>query len=162
MTRKKQAEAEQRRKEGHDLVGRKQSTGASQEKKVEEHIDVGDTDGLDPLGDFDAWQLRELARIKREEEAEIAREQEGDEIERRRALPEEQRMKEDLAHAQRSRDEKLKGAERRANVSSKILAQGCLPSGPRNTQASRLHRSHRIDCRCLLPTVMQAKELREA
>src|SRR6266702_3576765 len=79
-------------------------------KKEEELVDVDDTDRLDPLGDFDAWRLRELARIKRDKEAEITREQEG-EVERRRALPEEQRMKEDLAHAQKSPDEKPKGKQ---------------------------------------------------
>ncbi|KAH9177039.1 splicing factor, Prp19-binding domain-containing protein [Lactarius sanguifluus] len=87
------------------------SSSRVEKEKDEEHIDVDDTDGLDPLGDFDAWRLRELARIKRDKEAEIAREQEREEIERRRALPEEQRMKEDLARAQRSRDEKPKGGQ---------------------------------------------------
>jgi microfibrillar-associated protein 1 len=46
------------------------------EEKEEELVDVDDTDGLDPLGEFDAWRLRELARIKRDKEAEIAREEE--------------------------------------------------------------------------------------
>ncbi|KAH9046436.1 splicing factor, Prp19-binding domain-containing protein [Lactarius hengduanensis] len=109
--RKKQAEAEQRRKESHDLVAESIRRELLEKEKEEEHVDVDDTDVLDPLGDFDAWRLRELARIKRDKEAEIAREQEREEIERRRALPEEQRMKEDLADAQRSRDEKPKGGQ---------------------------------------------------
>ena len=81
------------------------------EEKEEEVVDVDDTDGLDPLGEFDAWRLRELARIKRDKEAEIAREEEREEIERRRALPEEQRMKEDLEHAKKLREEKPKGRQ---------------------------------------------------
>ena len=81
------------------------------EEKEEEVIDVDDTDGVDPAGEFDAWRLRELARIKRDKEAEIAREQEREEVERRRALPEEQRLKEDLEHAKKSRDEKPKGEQ---------------------------------------------------
>lgn len=84
---------------------------ASAEEKEEEVIDVDDTDGVDPSGDFDAWRLRELARIKRDKEAEIAREQEREEIERRRALPEVQRLEEDLEHAKKSRNEKPKGKQ---------------------------------------------------
>ena len=81
------------------------------EEKEEEVVDVDDTDGLDPLGEFDAWRLRELARIKRDKEAEIAREEEREEVERRRALPEEQRMREDLEHAKKLREEKPKGKQ---------------------------------------------------
>jgi len=84
---------------------------ASAEEKEEEVIDVDDADGVDPSGEFDAWRLRELARIKRDKEAEIVREQEREEVERRRALPEEQRLKEDLEHANKLRDEKPKGKQ---------------------------------------------------
>lgn len=34
--------------------------------------DVDDTDGLDPAGEFEAWKLRELMRIKRDKEAAYA------------------------------------------------------------------------------------------
>ena len=30
--------------------------------------DIDDTDGVDPQGEFEAWRLRELARIKRDKE----------------------------------------------------------------------------------------------
>jgi len=82
------------------------------EEKEEEVIDVDDTDGVDPAEEFDAWRLRELARIKRDKEAEIAREQEREEVERRRALPEERRLKEDLEYAKKSRAEKPKGEQK--------------------------------------------------
>ena len=36
------------------------------EEKETEVPDVDDTDGIDPEGEFEAWRLRELARIKRE------------------------------------------------------------------------------------------------
>ncbi|KAI9431434.1 splicing factor, Prp19-binding domain-containing protein [Lactarius indigo] len=104
--------------------GRKYSTGAPREGKEEEHVNVDDTDGLHPLGDFDAWRFRELVRIKRDRGAEIAREQQR-EVDQRRALPEEQRMKEDLAHAQRSRDEKPKGGQR---FLQNFWHKECLPS----------------------------------
>lgn len=84
----------------------------SAEEKEEEVPDVDDTDGLDPEGEFEAWRLRELARIKRDKEAALARELEREEIERRRALPEEQRLKEDLERAEKLRAEKPKGAQK--------------------------------------------------
>jgi microfibrillar-associated protein 1 len=82
------------------------------EEKDELVPDVDDTDGLDPAAEFEAWRLRELARIKKGKEDEIRREQEREEIERRRALPEEQRLKEDLENAKKSRDEKPKGQQK--------------------------------------------------
>lgn len=109
--RKKQAEAEQRKKESHDLVAESIRRELLEKEKEEELVDVDDTDGLDPLVEFDAWRLRELARIKRDKEAEIAREEEREEVERRRALPEEQRMKEDLERAKKLREEKPKGKQ---------------------------------------------------
>lgn len=82
------------------------------EEKEEEIPDVDDTDGLDPAAEFEAWRLRELGRIKIEREAEVQREKEREEIERRRAMPAEQRMKEDLERAQKLRDEKPKGQQK--------------------------------------------------
>ena len=82
------------------------------EEKEEEIPDVDDTDGLDPTAEFEAWRLRELGRIKTEREAELQREKEREEIERRRAMPAEQRMKEDVEHAQKLRDEKPKGQQK--------------------------------------------------
>ena len=82
------------------------------EEKEEEIPDVDDTDGLDPAAEFEAWRLRELGRIKTETEAELQREKEREEIERRRAMPAEQRMKEDLERAQKLRDEKPKGQQK--------------------------------------------------
>lgn len=82
------------------------------EEKEEEQIDVDDTDGIDPAAEFEAWRLRELNRIKRDKEDEMRREQEREEVERRRALPEAQRMKEDLEHAKKLREEKPKGQQK--------------------------------------------------
>lgn len=53
-----------------------------------------------------------MARIKRDKEEEVRRELEREEIERRRALPEEQRLKEDLEHAEKSRNDKPKGQQK--------------------------------------------------
>lgn len=56
--------------------------------------------------------MRELSRIKKEKEEELLREQEREEIERRRALPEEQRLREDMEKAEKSRAEKPKGQQK--------------------------------------------------
>jgi hypothetical protein len=83
-----------------------------EEEKEEVIPDVDDTDGVDPTGEFEAWRLRELGRIKKEKEDELRREEEREEIERRRALPEEQRLKEDLERANKLREEKPKGQQK--------------------------------------------------
>lgn len=82
------------------------------EEKEKETPDIDDTDGLDPEEEFESWRLRELGRIKRDKEEQLRLEEEREEIERRRALPEEQRMKEDLEHAQNTREEKSKGQQK--------------------------------------------------
>ncbi|KAF8973825.1 splicing factor, Prp19-binding domain-containing protein [Flammula alnicola] len=110
--RKKEAEAEERRKQSHDLVAESIRRELAEKEKEEEIPDVDDTDGLDPATEFEAWRLRELGRIKKEKEDELAREKEREEVERRRAMPEEQRMKEDLERAQKLREEKPKGQQK--------------------------------------------------
>ncbi|KAF5361722.1 hypothetical protein D9758_007387 [Tetrapyrgos nigripes] len=109
---KKEQELEERRKQSHDLVAESIRRELLEKEKEEEVPDVDDTDGIDPEAEFEAWRLRELARIKREKEEEIRREEERAEIERRRALPEEQRLKEDLERAQKLREEKPKGQQK--------------------------------------------------
>ncbi|EIN13203.1 hypothetical protein PUNSTDRAFT_78683 [Punctularia strigosozonata HHB-11173 SS5] len=109
---KKEQEAEERRKQSHDMVAESIKRELAEKEKEEIIPDVDDTDGLDPEGEFEAWRLRELARIKRDKEDEVRREQEREEIERRRALPEEQRLKEDLERAQKTREEKPKGQQK--------------------------------------------------
>ena len=64
---------------------------------------MDDTDGLDPALEFDEWRARELARLLRDKKAQAERDAEQEEIERRRALPEEQRMAEDMAFAEQTR-----------------------------------------------------------
>lgn len=68
--------------------------------------DVDDTDDLDPEAEFEAWRLRELSRLTRDKEAALQREEEKEEIERRRAMPEAQRLREDEEHARKTREEK--------------------------------------------------------
>jgi hypothetical protein len=65
--------------------------------------DIDDTDGLDPAAEFEEWRARELARLLREKQAQAERDEERDEIERRRAMPEEQRMREDMEYAEATR-----------------------------------------------------------
>ncbi|KAJ3485499.1 hypothetical protein NLI96_g4915 [Meripilus lineatus] len=109
---KKEAEAEERKQQSHNMVAESIRRELLEKEKEEEVPDIDDTDGIDPEGEFEAWRLRELARIKRDKEEELRREKEREEIERRRALPEEQRMKEDMEHAEKLRSEKLKGQQK--------------------------------------------------
>ncbi|KAK3685130.1 splicing factor, Prp19-binding domain-containing protein [Podospora appendiculata] len=68
--------------------------------------EVDDTDDVDPAGEYAAWKLREMLRIRRERAAIEAKEAELAEIERRRALTDEERRAEDDAHLAAQRDEK--------------------------------------------------------
>lgn len=64
---------------------------------------MDDTDGLDPETEFDEWRARELARLLRDKQAQAERDAEKEEIERRRAMPEEQRLREDMEFAEATR-----------------------------------------------------------
>ncbi|KIY45295.1 hypothetical protein FISHEDRAFT_49658 [Fistulina hepatica ATCC 64428] len=109
---KREREAEERRQQSHSLVADSIKRELAEKEKKDDVPDVDDTDGLDPTGEFEAWRLRELGRIKRDKEEQVRRDEEREEVERRRALPEEQRLKEDLAHAQKLREEKPKGKQK--------------------------------------------------
>lgn len=58
---------------------------------------------MDPEGEFDAWRARELARLLRDKSKQAEKDAEREEIERRRAMPEDVRMAEDLAYAEETR-----------------------------------------------------------
>lgn len=105
---KARREAEMRKKESH-MMAAERIRQELQEKEHEEMLpDISDTDDKDPEGEFAAWRIRELTRIKREREGMKAKEEERAEIERRRAMPEEERLREDLAKVAASRAEKEK------------------------------------------------------
>ncbi|BEJ11974.1 hypothetical protein CspHIS471_0204340 [Cutaneotrichosporon sp. HIS471] len=97
-------EREQRKLDSKELAGETIRRELA-EKEVSSDLipDVDDTDGLDPEGEFDAWRARELARLLREKEKQAAEDAEQAEIERRRAMPEDIRMAEDMAYAEASR-----------------------------------------------------------
>ncbi|GAA5828440.1 hypothetical protein JCM3770_001185, partial [Rhodotorula araucariae] len=105
------AEAERRRFEAKTLVADSIIREIAQKEAQEVHPDVDDTDGLDPEGEFEAWKLRELQRLKRDREERYALEKVREEVEARRALPEELRLKEDTERAEKSRKEKKKGQQ---------------------------------------------------
>jgi hypothetical protein len=134
----------------------------SVEEKEEDTPDVDDNDGIDPEGEFEAWRLRELGRIKRDKEDEVRREEEREEIERRRALPEEQRLREDMEHADKTRSDKPKGQQKflqkywhkgafhqvsdratnRADPNSDESSELTFFTGRRDFTTARLYRSH--------------------
>ncbi|GMK57222.1 hypothetical protein CspeluHIS016_0400560 [Cutaneotrichosporon spelunceum] len=97
-------EREQRKLDSKELAGETIRRELA-EKEVSSDLipDVDDTDGVDPEAEFDAWRARELARLLRETEKQAAEDAERAEIERRRAMPEDIRMAEDMAYAEASR-----------------------------------------------------------
>ncbi|KAG6854084.1 hypothetical protein C0991_010831 [Blastosporella zonata] len=109
---KRELEAEERRKQSHDMVAESIKRELAEKEKEEDVNDIDDTDGVDPAAEFEAWRLRELGRMEKEKEEEVRREEEREEVERRRAMPEEQRMKEDLERANKLRAEKPKGSQK--------------------------------------------------
>ncbi|KAF9188841.1 Microfibrillar-associated protein 1 [Haplosporangium sp. Z 767] len=79
---------------------------------VDNLAEMDDTDGLDEEAEFEAWKLRELKRIKRDREELEAREAEKAEIERRRELTEEERVKEDMEYlAKKAKEEEAQKAK---------------------------------------------------
>ncbi|QRW18991.1 microfibrillar-associated protein MFAP1, Zn finger, CCHC type protein [Rhizoctonia solani] len=90
---RREEEAAQRKKESHDMVAESIKRELAEKETADNVPDVDDTDGLDPAADSG----REEERIERE---------------RRAALPEEQRLKEDMERADKSRAEKPKGQQK--------------------------------------------------
>ncbi|GAA5986164.1 hypothetical protein JCM10908_006438 [Rhodotorula pacifica] len=108
---KREEEDRKRREEAKALVADSIVREIASKEAQEVHPDVDDTDGLDPEGEFEAWKLRELTRLKRDREARYALEKVREEVEARRAMPEELRIKEDTERAEKSRKEKQRGQQ---------------------------------------------------
>ncbi|GAA96314.1 uncharacterized protein L969DRAFT_18339 [Mixia osmundae IAM 14324] len=106
-----QARLEAQRRESHALIAQSIQRELASKEKEEVFPGFDDRDGVDPTAEFEAWKLRELLRLQRDQAARYAREQEREEIERRRAMPEEVRLREDLERAEQSRQEKPKGSQ---------------------------------------------------
>ncbi|EPY50352.1 microfibrillar-associated protein family protein [Schizosaccharomyces cryophilus OY26] len=70
--------------------------------------DVDDTDGLNPQGEYEAWQVRSLRRKKRDKEKLLSLEKERMSVEERRLMDPEEREKLDRREAEESRQEKKK------------------------------------------------------
>lgn len=103
---KRQAELEERRRQSTLLAGEAVKRELAEKNSEEVFPDVDDTDGLDTEAEFEAWKLRELMRIKREKEADSAKSLEREEVEKRRAMPEALRLKEDTEYANKTREAK--------------------------------------------------------
>ncbi|KAG0332153.1 Microfibrillar-associated protein 1 [Podila horticola] len=106
----RQEEIEQRKKESHQMLKEYVARQAVVDEvpDVDNLADVDDTDGLDEEAEFEQWKLRELKRIKRDREELEAREAEKAEIERRRDLTEEERVKEDMEYLAKKKAEEEK------------------------------------------------------
>ncbi|WOO85041.1 putative protein [Vanrija pseudolonga] len=101
---REEEERVQRKLDSKDLAGETIRRELAEKEVTNELIpDVDDTDGLDPEAEFEEWRARELTRLVRDKQAEAERDAEREEIERRRAMPEDQRMAEDMAYADATR-----------------------------------------------------------
>lgn len=86
---KAEAEAAVRRKEAHDLAAAAIKRQLAEQEYQDTHqTDVDDTDGLDPEAEFQAWRERELARLRRDHEAILAKQRAQQEIDAFKSLPE--------------------------------------------------------------------------
>ncbi|KAI9361957.1 splicing factor, Prp19-binding domain-containing protein [Pilaira anomala] len=157
--RKLEEELEARKKQSHDMLAeelRREKEEATFKEITEYEDAVDDTDGLDEEAEFDAWRVRELNRIKRDREERIAREKEEEEIERRRALPEDVRLKEDLERAKESKN-KEKGQH---TFMQKYYHKGAFYQDPENEVLQRDYSAPTIDevrNKDVLPKIMQVK-----
>ncbi|KAI9319251.1 splicing factor, Prp19-binding domain-containing protein [Dichotomocladium elegans] len=157
--RKWEEEMEARKQESHAMLAEelKREKEAELEKDLSTYdMSVDDTDHGDQA-EFDAWKVRELKRIKRDREERIAREREQEEIERRRELPEDVRLKLDLEEAEKTR-QKEKGQH---TFMQKYYHKGAFFRGTdeddvlkRDYSAPTVDEVRRKD---LLPKVMQVK-----
>ncbi|RSH92283.1 hypothetical protein EHS25_008698 [Saitozyma podzolica] len=100
---REEEEREQRKVDSKELAGETIRRELAEKEATDLQPDIDDTDGLDPAAEFEEWRARELARLLREKQAQAERDEERDEIERRRAMPEEQRMREDMEYAEATR-----------------------------------------------------------
>ena len=103
------AAAAARKQASHDMAAEHVRQEIRAAQKEREHVEIDDTDGVDPDAEFAAWRARELVRIRRVQDAEAAAAAEREAVARRRALPEAQRLAEDMAHAAETRRRKPRG-----------------------------------------------------
>ncbi|GAA5814001.1 hypothetical protein MFLAVUS_007491 [Mucor flavus] len=156
---KLEQELEERKKQSHDMLAeelRREQEEATFKEVTEYEDAVDDTDGLDEEAEFDAWRVRELNRIKRDREERIAREKEEEEIERRRALPEDVRLKEDLERAKESKN-KERGQH---TFMQKYYHKGAFYQDPESEVLQRDYSAPTIDevrNKDVLPKIMQVK-----
>ena len=90
---------EQKKKETKKLVLsyiQKDLNGELEEKNAEDIEMPDDTDEPDNTVEYENWKIRELKRIKRNEEENLKKKREMDEIERRRSLTDDQRKEENI------------------------------------------------------------------
>ncbi|CEG72169.1 hypothetical protein RMATCC62417_07767 [Rhizopus microsporus] len=157
--RRLEEELEERKRQSHNMLAEelKREREEALNKDLSEYDDIpDDTDKVDEEAEYEAWKLRELARIKRDREARIAREREEEEIQRRRELPEEVRLKEDLQKAEETRN-KEKG---QYTFLQKYYHKGAFYQNTEDEIFTRDYTAPTVDevrNKELLPEVMQVK-----
>ncbi|EPZ35969.1 hypothetical protein ROZALSC1DRAFT_26498 [Rozella allomycis CSF55] len=108
LEKRKEIELKNRKIESHNLIVdilNKEIKDTLKETK--DPLKVDDTDGLDPAGEYEAWKLRELIRIKRDAENEAERIRVREETELLRNMDDKEREE----YLARNRREKPKGGK---------------------------------------------------
>ncbi|KAJ3297204.1 Microfibrillar-associated protein 1 [Borealophlyctis nickersoniae] len=83
---KRLKEIEERKKESHDMVAEELRKETVAVEAANGPVEVDDKDGVDEDGEYAAWKLRELRRIKRDRDEKENRIRQAEELERRRLM----------------------------------------------------------------------------
>lgn len=161
----REAEAAERKKASRVILEDSIRKEMAAKEASQNAPDIDDTDDLDPEAEFDAWRLRELSRLARDKEARMIKEQEREEIERRRALPEAQRLAEDEAYARQTRQEKQE--QLAATAGSRPVMEKFYHKGAFHQDDDILKRNYNVKTASsvdvnLLPKIMQVKNFGKA
>ncbi|KAI9102686.1 splicing factor, Prp19-binding domain-containing protein [Phlyctochytrium arcticum] len=160
----KEQQAEERKKESHDMVAEELLKEQEAAKVAAIQMDIDDTDGLNEEEEYAGWKLRELRRIKREREEREAREQEQEDAERRRLLTDEEIM----ASARRKKKEETNEEKAKYRFLQKYYHKGAFFVDDQKVGKALESRDFSAPTledkfdKAALPTVMQVKRFGRA
>ncbi|KAF3217948.1 hypothetical protein TWF191_008365 [Orbilia oligospora] len=161
----------QRKAEAHNLVEsaiRREAVENNARSKKSLDADVtyteppDDTDDLDPAAERAAWKLRELLRIKRARDAIETMEKEREEIEARRAMDTDERLKSDLEFVAKQRQE-AQDKKGKMGFMQKFYHKGAFYQDDESEVMTRSYATAKVEDRVVnldvLPKALQVRSL---
>ncbi|KAK6508223.1 hypothetical protein TWF506_010322 [Arthrobotrys conoides] len=161
----------QRKAEAHNLVEsaiRREAVENNARSKKSLDADVtyteppDDTDDLDPAAERAAWKLRELLRIKRARDAIETMEKEREEIEARRAMDTDERLKSDLEFVAKQRQE-AQDKKGKMGFMQKFYHKGAFYQDDESEVMTRSYATAKVEDEVvnldLLPKALQVRSL---